>query len=221
MGPVVREFGGFIDKYIGDAIMALFMSPEEAVRAAVAMVVKLHKYNSGRINAGYVPIRTGIGLNTGQLMLGTIGEKDRMEGTVISDTVNLASRLEGLTKTYGASIVISSGTLFSLDDPTEFKMRMLDRVYVKGKKEAISVVEILDGDIDTVGEKKFHSKRQFEQAVIAYMSRDFAPALEEFRAILADNPEDKAASLYAERCTSLLESGVPENWSEVAVFEEK
>ncbi|MCZ0900792.1 adenylate/guanylate cyclase domain-containing response regulator, partial [Microcoleus sp. HI-ES] len=93
VGPVIREYNGFIDKYIGDGIMALFPNrAEDAVQAAIEMQHQVKIYNRHRQNSGYQPISIGIGLHTGTLMLGTIGEAERMESTVISDAVNLASR---------------------------------------------------------------------------------------------------------------------------------
>src|SRR5690606_11054959 len=101
VSPVIREHGGFIDKFIGDAIMALFPGPaDQAVTAAVAMMDALKSLNIDRELKGLEPIRVGTGLHTGELMLGTIGEEMRMEGTVISDVVNTASRMEGLTKLF-------------------------------------------------------------------------------------------------------------------------
>ena len=101
MGPVIRSHRGFIDKYIGDAIMALFdKSADDAVMGAIAMLRQLGKYNEGRKRAGYSPIEIGIGINTGTLRIGTVGESGRMEGTVIGDAVNIASRTEGMTKIY-------------------------------------------------------------------------------------------------------------------------
>lgn len=95
---------------------------------------------------GYKPIRIGVGLQTGTLTLGIIGEAGRMESTVISDAVNLASRIEGLTKIYGASILISQNTLFDLEQPSQYHFRFLDRVQVKGRQEPVSVFEIFSGD---------------------------------------------------------------------------
>ena len=103
VGPVIRSRGGFIDKYIGDAVMALFPErPEDAIDAAIELQCTVELYNRHRNNSGYDPISIGIGIHTGSIMLGMIGEAERMEGTVISDAVNMASRLEGMTKEYGA-----------------------------------------------------------------------------------------------------------------------
>ena len=117
MGPVIRDHNGFIDKYIGDAIMALFESPTMRVRAGLAMLDTLDAFNAERRAAGLEPIGIGIGINTGSLMLGTIGEKHRMDGTVISDAVNLASRIESLTKDYHVGLLISQFTVESSPIP--------------------------------------------------------------------------------------------------------
>ena len=135
VSPVIRAHQGFIDKYIGDAIMALFPeSADDAVRAAVEMQKQVIIYNQHRQRSNYSPITIGIGLHAGTLMLGTIGEEERMESTVIADAVNLASRLEGLTKVYGSGILVTESILERLGDREKYLCRFVDRVIVKGKK---------------------------------------------------------------------------------------
>src|SRR6185295_4182850 len=112
-----------------------------ALTASVKMFTALDIWNRGRMKAGYPVVRIGIGVHTGALMLGIIGEQSRMEGTVISDTVNLASRLEGLTKYYGAAMIISDITHQKLKEPDKYSYRVLDRVRVKGKQEPVVVLE--------------------------------------------------------------------------------
>ncbi|MBF0302105.1 MAG: adenylate/guanylate cyclase domain-containing protein [Desulfamplus sp.] len=144
MGPAVRQHHGFIDKFIGDSIMALFgRSADDAVSAAVMMLRNLKNYNEGRKRAGYSPVKIGIGINTGNLMLGTIGETHRMEGTVIGDAVNVASRLEKLTKHYKIPLLISEYTLNALKDPSIYTIKFVDCVLFKGKSRHISVYEVL------------------------------------------------------------------------------
>ncbi len=141
IGPVVRQHNGFIDKYIGDAVMALFPAgPDDALRAARAMLRALDTFNAEE--AAVAPISIGIGVHTGLLMLGTIGEARRMEATVIADAVNLASRLEGLTKEYGVHIITSGQTLARVSDCTMFPHRSLGTVKVKGKLEAVEIFEV-------------------------------------------------------------------------------
>jgi two-component system sensor histidine kinase ChiS len=144
VSPVIRNNSGFIDKYIGDAIMALFPEvPDDALRAAVDMQKQVYDYNLKRQKSGHLPIAIGIGIHTGNIMLGMIGEEQRLEGTVISDAVNLAARLESLTKVYGASILISGQTLSKLDNATDYNCRFIDKVQVKGKTERIAVLKFM------------------------------------------------------------------------------
>jgi class 3 adenylate cyclase/HAMP domain-containing protein len=142
MGPVIRNHHGFIDKYIGDAIMALFANADDAVRAGLAMLGALDGFNDDRRAVGLPPIAFGVGINTGLLMLGTIGERDRMDGTVISDAVNLAARVESLTKDYGAPLLISEFTLQELADPKAYDIRPVDVVVVKGKTRPVGIYAV-------------------------------------------------------------------------------
>lgn len=142
MGPVIRDHHGFIDKYIGDAIMALFTNADDALRAGLAMLAALDGFNAERRAAGLEPIEIGIGINTGSLMLGTIGEKHRMDGTVISDAVNLAARIEGLTKDYAAPMLISEFTYRELSDPEASAIHPVDVVVVKGKTRPVAIYAV-------------------------------------------------------------------------------
>jgi len=201
MGPLVRKYRGFIDKYIGDSIMALFeIGADNAVQAANVMIQELKEYNEGRKRAGYHMIRIGIGINTGNLMLGTLGEHNRMEGTVISDAVNMASRLEGLTKVYGTPLLISEYSLHSLRDRSRYFLRFIDRVQVKGKSESVSVYEIFDSDQPDLRNKKQVNLNMFEDAIYHYHFHDIGIAGKLLERYLALNPEDTAANAYLKRC---------------------
>jgi adenylate cyclase len=209
VGPVIRQYNGFIDKYIGDGIMALFPNcAEDAVQAAIEMQQQVKIYNKHRQNSGYKPISIGIGLHTGTLMLGTIGEAERMESTVISDAVNLASRVEGLTKMYGVGVVASVQTLCRLDDPQKYKCRFLDRVKVKGKQKPVAVFEIYDGDSDLMIELKAQTQTYFEQGIFFHYQQQFAQARQMFLRVLQVNKQDQAAYFYAERCDMLMKNGI-------------
>ncbi len=142
IGPVIERHRGFIMTYIGDAIMALFPGADDGVRAGLAMLEKLQQFNAERGVAGHEPIRIGIGLNSGQLMMGTIGEPNRIEGTVISDAVNVASRVEGLTKEYGRPMLITQQTVDRLAAPDAYAIEAVDRVAVRGKSEPVTVYAI-------------------------------------------------------------------------------
>lgn len=216
VSPVIRQHRGFIDKYIGDGIMALFpQSANQAVQAALGMQKEVEIFNTSRQQQGLFPISIGIGLHTGNLMLGTIGESERMNTTVIADAVNLSARLEGLTKLYGAGILISVHTLVRLEDFQNYSFRFVDRVRVKGKNEAVAIYELYDKAASLSHQLKTQSKSIFEAAIMAYNRQDFAGAQPVFEEILAANPDDKAAMLYVKRCQQYRQLGVPHGWDGV------
>ncbi len=208
MEPVISLHRGVIDKYIGDAIMALFPnSPDDAVLGALAMLERLEAYNHGRNRAGYLPTRIGIGINTGVVMLGTIGGSGRMDGTVISDAVNVSSRLEDLTKTYGVPLLISEHTLHSLENPERYQIRFIDRLRLKGKHEPQSVYEVYDCDLLPLRQAKARTQRRFEEALAYYHLREIPQARTRLLDCLAEVPGDVPARIYLERCDDYLRTG--------------
>jgi class 3 adenylate cyclase len=203
MESAIIENNGFIDKYIGDAIMALFSgSADDAVKAGIGMLHRLADYNQYRANSGDVPIKIGIGINTGSLRLGTVGGKNRMDGTVISDAVNLASRLESLTKNYGVSLLISQPTFLGLHDPSEYNIRFIEKVKVKGKSEPVAVFEVFDGDKPKIKEAKLATKTIFEEGLLLYHQHSMREAAQRFEEVLSINPKDTVAQIYLKRCQS-------------------
>lgn len=199
--PVIRENGGFVDKFIGDGIMALFpFPPDKAVDAAIQLQKAVYRYNEARDRAGYRHISIGIGIHTGDLMLGTIGETNRMETTVIADAVNIASRLENLTKTYDSQIIISKELYSKLGYKDSVQYRSLGNAPVKGKRKPIEIVEVLIGESRKNDFLKIKSVELFEQALSYYKKSEYFRAAELFRAVLNKNPDDKAAILYHKLC---------------------
>ena len=213
MEPVIRNNNGFIDKYIGDSIMALFSdSAEDAINAAIEMRIKLSQFNQVMDQFGKPVINSGIGIHSGSLMLGVVGGEGRMDGTVISDAVNLTSRLEGLTKLYGSSIIISQDTLIKLNTPSQYNYRFLDIVKVKGKREAVYIFEIIDGDSEDIKQLKLKTKEDFANGIDLYKSRKFKDALVTFKKVSKINPHDQTAGLYITRCKNFITHGVPDDW---------
>ncbi len=225
MEPVVLAHGGFIDKYIGDSVMALFPARgDDALRAALGMLAELDQFNAQRSlqqgelaldrperrNAGEVHI--GIGMNSGLLMLGVIGGSNRMEVTVISDAVNLASRVETLTKTYQTPILITQHTLNSIRQPTDFSIRFIDRVRVRGKHLAQSIYEVFDADAPALRAAKLASRDTFEDALAHYHFRRMDEALTLFSDCLEYNPGDTPAAVYWQRCRQAHRGQVNEEW---------
>ncbi|MDR2073277.1 MAG: hypothetical protein LBP60_07580 [Spirochaetaceae bacterium] len=205
--PEITKNGGFVDKYIGDAILALFpqaQGPDMAVRSAIAIQGKVREYNGHRANCGYRPLSMGIGLHTGTLMVGVVGTEDRMQSTVISDAVNLASRVESLTKAFRVSLAISEETFKKLEDPGSYQYRFVGKVRVKGKAEPVSIFEIFDGVDEELQKKKIEANRFFEQGMFLYYQKKYTEALQEFRRVLEILPDDGAAGFYIENCLTKI-----------------
>ncbi|MEG4530706.1 AAA family ATPase [Microcoleus sp. D2_18a_D3] len=201
MESAIIENNGFIDKYIGDAIMALFSgNADNAVNASIAMLHQLQVYNQERVNSGYAPIKIGIGINTGNLMLGTVGGQNRMDTTVISDAVNLASRVEGLTKNYGVALLITQQTFNKLANPSNYAMRMIAQVSVKGKVNLSTIYEVFEADIPETKRGKLATKDLFEQGVSLYRQQKFIQATELFAQCLNLCPSDQVAQIYFDWC---------------------
>ena len=171
--------------------------------------------------SNYAPIAIGIGLHAGTLMLGTIGEQKRMESTVIADAVNLASRLEGLTKVYGSGIIVSGAIIDRLDDPEKYKYRFVDRVTVKGKTNAVSVFEIYDTETEQSIVLKQQTAEVFQEALNFYYQQKFVAAQKVFENILQINPDDRVAMLYFKRSRKYRMYGAPDGWSGVEISTEK
>ena len=185
------------------------------------MLKALVTYNQDRAKVGYQPIRVGIGLNTGALMLGTVGGESRMDSTVISDAVNLASRLESLTKLYGANLLIRQNTYDRLTDISEFSIRMIGLVQVKVKSEPVRVYEVTDGDDSDVTERKCASLEAFGAAYDQYLNQNFEASVSGFQAVVDSNPEDRVSQMYLKRSLEFAQSGVPPDWTGVEVVDFK
>lgn len=203
MEPVIIEHGGFIDKYIGDAIMALFSGHvDEAVTGGIAMQRALTAYNAQRQQSGHAPIRIGIGINTGSLMLGTVGGPNRMDSTVISDAVNLAARLENLTKTYGVTLLISHHTYEQMRYPQHYCIRKIGVATVQGKTQAVTVYEVFDGDADLIRQGKLETREIFEQGVEAYDRGHIELAANQFDHCATIVPDDPVVQYYQLQCAA-------------------
>ena len=201
MEPQIQQYGGFIDKYIGDAIMALFPNAaDDAVQGSLAMLEELKQYNQLRQGRDLAPLRIGIGLHTGSLMLGMVGGLGRMDGTAIGDAVNLSSRVEDLTKVYGVSLLITNKTLERLQNPLDYDVRFIEQVKAKGKTKAVGLFEVFSADPPELRAAKIATKTQFEQGILCYQARSFQQAARLFQACLDYHPDDRAARSYLERC---------------------
>ncbi len=209
-GPVVRKHGGIVDKYVGDAIMALFPTgADAALRAAIGLQEAVAALNRERAARALGPIVVGVGLHRGSLMLGTIGEHERMDGTVIADAVNVSSRVEGLTKYFGARVMITDDVRGALADPGDYAMRYLGRIAVKGRQTGVGMYEVIDGDPAERLAAKHATAAAFDAAVNAFVAGTFDDAAARFAAVLAADGHDDAARYLEGRARELASAGLP------------
>ena len=223
VNPVIRAANGFIDKYIGDAIMALFPhEPEDALTAAIGLMRRVAEYNVGRARANYEEIRIGIGMHRGSLILGTIGEDERMQTTVIADAVNTASRIEGLTKVFGSPILLSDTIVRALPPAAPFRLRNLGAVKAKGKHEHVEIYEAYDNDEERLLEHKDRTKEIFAEGIKQYRDGLFLSAQKLFQRVASKNPDDRPAAYYLERCSIIaLRGPAPGRWDGAELMEVK
>ncbi|MGH7661681.1 MAG: adenylate/guanylate cyclase domain-containing protein [Vulcanimicrobiaceae bacterium] len=220
--PIIRNHHGFIDKYIGDAVMALFPDKaSDAITASIEVLNQVNRYNAGRRRAGYVPIEIGIGMHRGDLILGTVGEGNRMQTTVIADAVNVASRIEGLTKTFGVPLLLSKAVLDAVEDSSKYKLRHLGAVKAKGKKHSVEVYECFNTDPLELREHKEATAEQFEAAMNEFRKGMFLSAGKVFSRIAEMNKDDTVAAYYRDRCTLTVVSGRKGEWDGAESIEVK
>lgn len=222
IGPVIRDHRGFVNQYYGDGIMAIFpKTPEDAVQAGIDMLEQVKQYNMSRREKGRDPIKIGIGVNTGMLMLGIIGDGRRADTGVVADTVNTAARMEGLTKYYGVSLIVSETTVAQILDSQRYALRFLDLVQAKGKKTPMKIYEVFKADPQELFEQKLRSLPEFEQGQRYYFARQFADAAKYFINVLNVMPEDLPTKHYLERSAKFMVEGVSEDWQGVQKMDVK
>jgi len=198
--PIFARYGGFIDKYIGDSIMAIFPDkPEEAMKAALDLLT--HFY-SNHLSPLCSEIQLGIGIHYGQMTLGVIGSEERMENTVIGDAVNTAARMQSLSQKFGADLIVSNEVLSGGRFENEtFHLRSLGTLAVKGKRERTTIQEVFfvkDGEHSA----KLETRNLFEQGVVFYEAGQFAQAGQLFGNALAITPDDTAAQAFYASCNN-------------------
>lgn len=208
IATVISNNNGVVNKFMGDSVMAIFPDEsEEAVKCSILMLEQLDQFNAERKKAGLKTIEIGIGLNTGFCMLGILGSSNRFEFTVIGDAVNLASRVETLTKLYGVPFLVSENTINTINAVSKYSIRFIDRVEVKGKKHPQSIYEIFDNDPVEVKKLKTETKIMFEEALAHYHYKNIEYAQELLEKCIKINPADNPAKVYLERCKAFSKNG--------------
>ncbi|MEL6776611.1 MAG: response regulator [Cyanobacteria bacterium J06597_16] len=212
VSPAIRAQGGFIVKYLGDGMMAVFpQGADDAIAAGLAKLRSVEDYNQKREAQGFLPIAVGIGIHFGHMMVGMVGESARMQGDAFSDNVNLTARLESLTKLYGVSMIISDRAHSLLSDAAQYTTRFLDRVIVKGRSESIDLYHVLEGESAQVIELIQQTQPTFETGIAHYQAGDFQQAQTCFQQVLVQYPESKAAQVYCDRIATLMQNP-PTQW---------
>jgi adenylate cyclase len=224
MTDVVFKYDGLLDKYIGDAIMAVFGAPLDqpdhalrACRTGIEMMSELRRLREKWAAEGRPDINIGVGINTGDMVVGNMGSQMRFDYTVIGDSVNLASRLEGTNKEYGTNIIISEFTHEIIKD--ELFCRELDAVRVKGKKLPVRIFELLGDRKDAAQWQEFVDR--FEAGLAKYHAGLWDEAIVAFRGVLEVRPADFPAKLYIDRCKALKESPPEEEWDGIFTMTKK
>jgi class 3 adenylate cyclase len=222
VSPIVQQHEGFVVKFLGDGMMAIFpYGVDDAVQAGIEKQQQVKVFNDVLRQRGLPEVTVGIGIHTGHMMVGMIGEELRMQGDAFSDNVNLTSRLEGLNKFYGTSMIISEDTLRQLKQPVTYKMRYLGKAIVKGRETPLGLYEVYQGLPDEITSLKDATKADFERGIQFYTSGKFAEARQAFNAVLDRDPKDKTAQYYLERCSEWIEHSLPTDWNGAIVMDSK
>jgi class 3 adenylate cyclase len=207
MQPVIHLHGGFINQFVGDEIMAIFYlsgHQDKAIEAAIDMRKTLNEHNHERMERGEPPIDIGVGVNTGKVIWGTIGSEVRMESAIIGDTVNLASRLQNLTKHYGVGVLVSESAFREISNPERFCYREVDVAQVPGKTRPVVIYELFDADSDIVKAQKLACLAPYNRGLHYFHADDWQQAMSLFEECLAIFPDDPILRLYLERCRAHL-----------------
>jgi len=228
MTSVVFSNGGTLDKFIGDAIMAVWgnvrsfgvaQDAKNCVRAAMAMRWELRQLNEKWREEGRMGLGMGIGINQGEVIVGNIGSQERMDPTVIGDSVNLASRLEGLTRIYGVDILVGVTAAELVRD--EFHLRSIARVQVKGKTKPVDVFTPIGARNEDVDPQLLKWLESYEEGLEKFRARDFTQAKILFSRFLEFYPDDLLAQTYLARALEYEQQPPDEAWDAVEVFKKK
>jgi class 3 adenylate cyclase len=217
VNPAISSNRGFVDSFHGDALLALFQEkPDDAVQAAIDMRINLDAFNTKREENGEDPIKIGIGVHFGEVTLGTVGTTYRMQATVIGDAVNLASRIESVTKNFKISIVLTGDALEMMESPDKFHIREIDTVRVKGKEHPVVLYEVFDNDPAEIRDAKSELIPLMTQGLQFYKKGEFQKALDIFKICADSCAEDSIPPIYIKRCSTFLRVPPGSGWTGVS-----
>ncbi|MGB5356114.1 MAG: adenylate/guanylate cyclase domain-containing protein, partial [Eudoraea sp.] len=194
---------------------------QDALRASVEMQEALQKYNKERLGKNRMPVKVGIGMQSGNLIMGITGDVERLDAAIIADTVNTAARIEGLSKHFGNSILLTGVCKDNLTHPEEFEFRYLGLVKVKGKQKPIKLYECINGDLPKLYKHKLATKKTFEEGMDLYFNQDFAMAAVTFQRIFKRNADDHTAKLFLNRSAHLITKELGDDWKGIELMSTK
>ena len=223
LATTVIELKGTVDKYMGDGLLAFWGAPLSnpdhayyACQAALRCQEKVAQLNQKWQATGDVTFPTRIGIHTGETLVGNMGSVERMNYTVLGDSVNLASRLEAINHIYGTEIIVSATTYHQVAH--KFHFRPLDIVVVKGKKQGVLLYELM-GEINHTTAEKIELCRDFTEGFDAYLAQDWETALKIFQLLDKRYPDDSVTTIYLARCIKLRDNPPDPNWTPIAHLE--
>lgn len=223
--PAIQGNGGFVDTYLGDGIMALFdaaaSNADDAVAGAVAMHRALDRFNADRALRGLAPVRTGVGINTGTVMLATLGGGRSLKCGVVGDPVNLAARVESLTRRYGVRVLLAESTVRRMRAPERYATRRVGRVRVVGREQAITLHEVIDAEAEATRQRRLESLATHEAAVDAFFAGDLAAARAGFARVREASPDDPIPAHFLGRLDAFGAGPAPAGWDGVETLTEK
>lgn len=222
MGPIIRKNEGFIMQYLGDGFMALFPNgSQHALRASIEMHQALKQYNIDRLEKHRPEVKIGIGMQNGKLIMGITGDIERMDAAIISDTVNTAARIEGLSKYYGTSILLTDLCMENLSNPEEFDFRYLGPVKVQGKQKPIDLYECINGDHHSLYRHKLDTLDTFKEGMELYFKKEFAMAAVTFQKVVKQKGDDHTARLFLNRSAHLITQEIGDDWKGIEAMDTK
>lgn len=216
--PSIEGHGGFIDNFLGDGVICLFKGnnvgvADDALNTAISMQKSIQKYNYYRQSSELPKLKIGIGIHCGSLILGIIGNKKRMEATVIGDTVNLASRIEELTKIYGISIAITSSTYSLLSYEKNYLIRKVDTVKIRGRDEPVAIYDVFDSESEETIKLLYETLDVYNEGLDLYSRRKWSKAFGIFNDLHKKINSDKVIKIYLDRCSSYMQTPPGDEWS--------
>jgi class 3 adenylate cyclase len=220
MEPAVVAHQGFVVSYVGDGMVALFEASDDALKAALAMRRVEREVSEERRARGLEPIRTGIAVHTDKVVIGTFGGVNQLRLGVVGDAVNLASRIEGLTRDH-APLLVSETAYESLVDPGAYDLRRVGRFRVVGRTAPVATWEAFDEDAPDTRSAKRMSMKIHDAALAAFEAGHIADACQGFEEVARRVPDDRIAAGYLTRCRLLLEQGIPDGWDGVVIADHK